>query len=131
MKRDLTKMDIRILEVLWASKEPLSYSQIVEVDLSLNSNTVQAQLRKLLKLGLIRVSDVGYSGTVLCRNYEAACTKEELITDNYLEELSQMKERPAASALVCKLLDMENSNEKKAQEIKALEDMLENYKRGI
>ena len=131
MKRDLTKMDVRILEVLWESKEPLSYSQIVEVEPSLNVNTVQAQLRKLLKQGLIHVADVGYSGTVLCRNYEASCTKEELLTANYLEELSQLEERPTASSLVCKLLDMEGSKEKKAQEIKALEDMLESYKRGI
>ena len=131
MDRELTKMDVRILEVMWEQQKPMSYSQIVEVEPSLNVNTVQAQLRKLLKRELIRVADIGYSGTVLCRSYEPTYSKEELLTQNYLKELSQLEERPTASALVCRLLDMQGSKAKKQKEIRELEQMLEEYKKGI
>ena len=131
MDRELTKMDVKILEVMWEYKKPLSYGEIVALEPKLNSNTVQAQLRKLLKRELIRVADVGYSGTVLCRKYEPIYSKEEMLTDTYLKELSQLSKRPPASTLVCKLLDMEESKKKRVEEIKALEEMLESYKRGI
>lgn len=131
MKYELTKTDLKILKVMWESNEPLSYGKIIEKEPTLNSNTVQAQLRKLLKKELIRVADVGYSGTVLCRLYEPVITAEELATVNYLEELTKIKKRPAMSDLVCALLDMEGSKKKKMAEIEELKKMLDKYKRGL
>ena len=131
MDRELTKMDVKILEVMWREQKPMSYSQIVEAEPTLNANTVQAQLRKMLKKEWIRVADIGYSGTVLCRSYEPVYTKEEMLTSNYIKELSQLGKHPVASALVCRLLDMEGSKAKKKKEIEELEKMLEEYKKGI
>jgi hypothetical protein len=53
------------------------------------------------------------------------------LTSNYIKELSQLGKRPVASALVCRLLDMEGSKAKKKKEIEELEKMLEEYKKGI
>ena len=127
----LTKADMRILEVLWKSDKPLTYCQIVEIEPSLNINTVQTQLRKLLKNEYVKVADITYSGTVLCRCYEASMTEEELATGRYVNELSKMKKRPLTSSLVCNLLDMESSKEQKLEDINELEKMLEEYKRNL
>lgn len=75
----LTKREIQIMQILWNSTSPLSAREITETSNELNQNTVQAVLRKLLKANYITAASIGYSGTVLTRQYTAVLTQEEYL----------------------------------------------------
>lgn len=68
------------MTVLWNTEKALSASDIERNDPSLNKNTIQAVLRKLLKYQLIAVDDIGYSGTVLTRLFRPTIAQEEFVT---------------------------------------------------
>ncbi len=126
-----TKKDYEILTILWNSEEPLSYHEIVEKGNGINVNTVQAQIRKLLKKEVIYVADIVYSGTVLCRKYLPKMKEDEFAAKYFAKEFSEVEVKPSTSSLVCALLDMESNGEKKKEEIKELEKMLREYKKCI
>ncbi len=75
----ITNRQLEIMQVLWDSDKPLTASEIVDKDTDLNINTVQVCIRQLLKKEYIKVADIVYSGTVLCRSYTYIVTKEEYV----------------------------------------------------
>lgn len=75
----ITNRQLEIMQVLWDLDKPLTASEIVEKDTDLNINTVQVCIRQLLKKEYIKVADIVYSGTVLCRSYTYIVTKEEYV----------------------------------------------------
>ncbi|MGX7199997.1 BlaI/MecI/CopY family transcriptional regulator [Enterococcus nangangensis] len=89
--QELTKKERQIMNIFWNENKSLSANNIILLDSSLSKNTVQAVLRKLLKYKLIHVVDIGYSGTVLTRLYEARISQEEfvaeLLTDDAFKNL--------------------------------------------
>ncbi|KRM55355.1 BlaI/MecI/CopY family transcriptional regulator [Lacticaseibacillus sharpeae] len=90
-KIKITRREEDILHVLWDSDEPLAANQVAaKTDISMN--TVQSVLRKLLKGEFIRVEHIGYSGTVLTREYVANITEEDyyatLISKSALKALA-------------------------------------------
>ncbi|WP_164507455.1 BlaI/MecI/CopY family transcriptional regulator [Lacticaseibacillus songhuajiangensis] len=86
----LTRREEDILKVLWASDKPLA-AHAVSDQADISMNTVQSVLRKLLKAGYIKAASIGYSGTVLTREYVATLTEEEyyatVISSNALKGL--------------------------------------------
>ena len=78
MKR-LTNKQLEVMEVLWDSDEPLKASDIVERNSNININTAQAALKALLKLNYVRVADIVYSGTVLCRCFAPAIDERDYL----------------------------------------------------
>lgn len=78
MKR-LTNKQLEVMEVLWDSDEPLKASDIVERNKNININTAQAALKTLLKLNYVRVADIVYSGTVLCRCFAPAIDERDYL----------------------------------------------------
>lgn len=74
----LTGRDMDILDILWKPENPMTASQITDAKDGLTINTVQSVLQKLLKLELVEVADIVYSGTVLCRSYRAAVSAQEI-----------------------------------------------------
>lgn len=64
----LTPSQLNIMKTLWDKKEPMIASDFVQLDPSLNLNSVQSALRSLLKKNYIEVSDIVYSGKVLTGN---------------------------------------------------------------
>lgn len=75
----LTKKQNEVMSILWESKEPLSAQQIKSKNDDLNMNTVQQVLRALLKMGYIKVADIGYSHTVLTRLYSSIVSQSDYI----------------------------------------------------
>ena len=74
----LTQREMDVMTILWKSETPLVASEIANSNSSLNINTVQAVIRKLLNKKYIVVADIVYSGTVLTRSYKPAISKKEM-----------------------------------------------------
>ncbi len=74
-KIKLTRREEDILHVLWRSDKALS-ARVIADETDISMNTVQAVLRKLLKGEYIETASIGYSGTVLTREYVATITED-------------------------------------------------------
>ena len=70
------------MKTLWDKKEPMIASDFVQLDPSLNLNSVQSALRSLLKKNYIEVSDIVYSGKVLTRSYIPVVSSEDYASEN-------------------------------------------------
>lgn len=123
--------DIDVLNILWNSEKPLTASEIVSAqpELELSVNTVQAVLRKLLNHQLIRIADIVYSGSVLCRSYEPAVSPEEFSVLQWNLESRKIQSAISKSTLFAALLETEKDPDKKRAEIKELEQLLEKYRK--
>ena len=84
--KKLTPSQLNIMKTLWDKKEPMIASDFVQLDPSLNLNSVQSALRSLLKKNYIEVSDIVYSGKVLTRRYIPVVSSvlEDLLSSNIL-----------------------------------------------
>lgn len=121
----LTKKEIDVMTILWESDTPLVASEITKKDESLNINTVQAVIRKLLNKKYIEVANIVYSGTVLTRSYRPTLSKNELTVQRFIGQL-QENNKVSIPNLVTTLL----KHEKNEQEvIKELETLLEERKK--
>lgn len=82
----LTRRQLEVMRVLWIADEPLTASEILKRDLELNINTVQSVVKTLLEKEFIKVADIVYSGTVLCRSYIP------LMTEQYYKEMMDLQQ---------------------------------------
>lgn len=124
----LTEKEMEIMTILWQSDKPLVASEITKVNKSLNINTVQAVIRKLLGKEYIEVADIVYSGTVLTRSYRPVLTKNELTVQQFAEQLREENNKIIIPNLVATLLKHEK-NEKEI--IEQLEKLLEERKKTL
>lgn len=127
----LTGRDMDILDILWNSENPMTASQITEAKDGLTINTVQSVLRKLLKLELVEVADIVYSGTVLCRSYRASVSAQEIALSRFVSESRRLPDGISPSSFVAALLDTETDKEARAKEIQKLEHLLQDYKKNL
>lgn len=128
---NLTRRDMDILNILWGSDSSLTASQIAQSDEGLTINTVQAVIRKLLKAELIKVDDIVYSGTVLCRSYAPAISADEFALSQFGNEYQKMQGRISKSTLMASLLGNEKDPGMIRKDIEELESMLEDYKKKL
>ena len=84
MSKQLSKREIDVMKILWASDKPLSSLEVSLHNTKLSKNTIQAVLKSLLNDGFIEVSDIAYSGTVLTRCYRPIVSMAEYVRDNFL-----------------------------------------------
>lgn len=77
--KKITGKQLDVMHALWESHKAMTASEIVQDNAELNINTVQASLKQLLKKEYIRVADIVYSGTVLCRSYAPLISKEQYV----------------------------------------------------
>lgn len=80
--KKLTQSQLSIMKTLWAENKAMIASDFVQLDPSLNLNSVQSSLRSLLKKNYIEVSDIVYSGKVLTRSYVPTISADEYATEN-------------------------------------------------
>lgn len=73
---------IKYHENIMGQKKPMIASDFVQLDPSLNLNSVQSALRSLLKKNYIEVSDIVYSGKVLTRRYIPVVSSEDYASEN-------------------------------------------------
>ena len=74
-----TKRERQIMNIFWNSDKPLSANDIAVQQQDLSKNTIQAVVRKLKNHDLLKVADIGYSGTVLTRLYSPNVTQEDFL----------------------------------------------------
>lgn len=104
MKRLSTKQ-LQIMNILWDSDKPLIASQILNLDNSLNINTIQCVLKGLLKKNYIELADIVYSGTVLARSYRFIIPKSD-----YYQNLFDELKNPSDSSIVLVTLAQQEKN---------------------
>lgn len=80
--KKLTQSQLSIMKTLWAENKAMIASDFVQLDPSLNLNSVQSSLRSLLKKNYIEVSDIVYSGKVLTRSYVPTISADEYAAEN-------------------------------------------------
>lgn len=54
--KKLTKKQVEIMKIFWASEHPLAASDILKLDESMNINTIRASIQSLLKADYIEVA---------------------------------------------------------------------------
>ena len=79
--KKITNKQLEVMQVLWNTDRSLTASEIADADEALNINTVQVCIRQLLKKEYIKVADIVYSGTVLCRCYSPVIQKQDYVAE--------------------------------------------------
>jgi len=115
----LTKRELDVMTILWESSRPLVASEITKKDESLNINTVQAVIRKLLDKKYIEVDDIVYSGTVLTRSYKPALSKKEMAVQRFIGQF-QENDKVSIPNLVATLLKHEKNEQEVIEELELL-----------
>ena len=82
MTTQLTKKELQLMTVLWNPSIALSANDISNINPDLNKNTIQVVLKKLLDKELIKVDNIGYSGTVLTRLYVPVVSQEAYVSQS-------------------------------------------------
>ena len=115
----LTKRELDVMTILWESSRPLVASEITKIDETLNINTVQAVIRKLLDKKYIEVDDIVYSGTVLTRSYKPALSKKEMAVQRFIGQF-QENDKVSIPNLVATLLKHEKNEQEVIEELELL-----------
>ncbi|MBE5990633.1 putative transcriptional regulator [Lacrimispora xylanisolvens] len=115
----LTKRELDVMTILWESSRPLVASEITKIDETLNINTVQAVIRKLLDKKYIEVDDIVYSGTVLTRSYKPALSKNEMAVQRFIGQF-QENDKVSIPNLVATLLKHEKNEQEVIEELELL-----------
>ena len=104
-------------------KEPMIASDFVQLDPSLNLNSVQSALRSLLKKNYIEVSDIVYSGKVLTRRYIPVVSSEDYASEN----INGVLEDLLSSNILLQYVESEND----IKVIERLQEKLEERKKNL
>ena len=118
-KQSLTKKELEIMEILWDNDKPLTASDIKEKH-TVNPNTVEACLRTLLKKEKIKVADIVYSNTVLCRSYTPVLKRDEYWASCYRQSAGDKN----TAQLIARFIDETDD----LNEIGQLEDLIQKKK---
>ena len=112
---------MEIMTILWESEEPIVASEIARRGDNLTVNTVQSLLKKLMKLGYIKVADIVYSGTVLSRCYTPVISADDYEMNNMMlitRYPTNLRACPALSALFWTMTRILNSFYQKSMNCK-------------
>lgn len=120
MKKKLSKQQLEVMKVLWDSPTPLIASDIVKLHEHLNSNTVQACLRALIKNEVIEVAEIVYSGTVLTRSYRPLISRDEYFNETYQDLVGDLSD----TSLIASLINTKTSMD----ELEKLEQIIQQRK---
>lgn len=113
--QNLTRKELEVMEILWANDRPLTASDIKEKH-TVNPNTVDACLRTLLKKEMIKVADIVYSNTVLCRSYTPVLKRDEYWASCYRQSAGSQN----TTQLIARFIDETDD----LNEISQLEDLI-------
>lgn len=128
-KSKLTKTDMAIMRVLWKSNDPLLVSEMVKLDESLSTPTVQRRLKQLVKKEYIEVADIVQSGKVLARRYRPLKTSDDFLENEFTDLLPTIGNKAAFSmGIISALL---NDSEDDETVISELEDFIKEQKNRI
>ena len=124
----LNPRELEVLKILHASEQPLTSTQIVRSGDELTQSTVQAVLRKLMANDMIEVQGVTHSGNVLSRTFGATEKSKEILTQRFLDSYKDYKNIISIRKAVEGMLDMEEDEAKRAEDIKGIEKVVAELK---
>lgn len=127
----LNPRELEVLKILHASEQPLTSTQIVRSGDELTQSTVQAVLRKLMANGMIEVQGVTHSGNVLSRTFGATEKSKEILTQRFLDSYKDYKNIISIRMAVEGMLNMEEDEAKREEDIKGVEDVVAGLKAGL
>ena len=81
MQYRLTNKELEIMRVLWTSKKELSITDFIQINTALNTSTVQASLRSLLKKSYVRIAGIEQHNKVLARTYLPVLEESDYLMD--------------------------------------------------
>jgi Predicted transcriptional regulator len=116
----LSNKEKQIMIIFWNSLTSLTASDICKIDSSLNPNTVQASLKKLLKYKFIEVADIVYSGTVLARKYQTVITVDKYASMQLQDYYQSCHNKGSLSNLVSYFLEEDNQREETLSELEKI-----------
>lgn len=106
--KHLTVRENEIMEIFWHSDKPLSANDVYNAQPELSKNTIQAVLRKLLKMNYLEVAGIGYNKNSLTREFKASISQSQYFS-NFLVESESFQ-------LACQFV-------KKTKDTKSLEEL--------
>lgn len=130
MRRQLKEKEYDILQLLIHAEKPLTALEITKTDKALTVNTVQAILRNLIKMDLVKVSEIVYSGNVLARSFCPSDNATEVLQQLFLEDVTLFHKVISKEALLTAMLQANCDEEEQHETIAVLEQLLEEYKIG-
>lgn len=119
MKERLSKRELDIMEVLWDANEPLSANDILNLIPDITMNTIQPNLKKLMKKGFIEVSGVGYTKNSITRQFVPLVSQSKYIS-KYLNQ-SALKDFA--------MMFVESSSSK--EELQELRDLIDEKRKEL
>ena len=128
-KYKLTRRETDLLEILWKADKALASSDFPQYDKTLATSTTLINLRKLLRKGLIIVSDHEIRNKALTRTYVPALTKQEYETKKYFNAIDKCEFN--ASSFLASFFEGNTDNESKLAELKKLEKVLKDWETDI
>lgn len=124
-KIKLTGRELEIMNILWETGIPMAAKDFLDVNPSLSINTVQWALKTLLNRGYIEVAGVGYSNTVLARNYLPVFSADEYLVNQMMK--SNICKNISVEGVIAAFL--KEKSDKKT--IEKLEGILQQYRDDI
>lgn len=128
---NLTTKERQILDILWDSARPMTATEISDMCQSLNKNTVKCVVRNLLTNNYIKVADIVYSGTVLCRRYQPVLSRVNFITTQLKDTFLNYKDLISKADVFASLISEEEDPAVALNDIMEMEKMLKEYKDKI
>ena len=118
MDYNITKSELEVLHVLWASGVPLSRSGILanSKDKGWKDSSVHILLNSMLKKGAIREAGFIKCGKTCGRVYEAALSCEEY----YVSTLDYKRQKPDPAKLLDAYIARNGLDEEKRAELKKI-----------
>ena len=119
--KKLTKKQVEIMKIFWASEHPLAASDILKLDESIN--TIRASIQSLLKADYIEVAGIEHRGNVLARTYTSKIKIEEYIISNFAGINNKISKKSLVAQFIKNEEDEEVINELE-QELKHRKEIL-------
>lgn len=117
---ELTKSEMEIMDVLWASEQPLSRSDLLErpEEKTWKDSSVHILLNGLLQKGAIREAGVVKRSKTYGRTFSPTMTREEY----YAATIFSHRHKPQIVGLIAALLKREDITPEELAQISALVD---------
>ena len=117
---ELTKSEMEIMDVLWASEQPLSRSDLLErsEEKTWKDSSVHILLNGLLQKGAIREAGVVKRSKTYGRTFSPTMTREEY----YAVTIFSHRHKPQIVGLIAALLKREDITPEELAQISALVD---------
>lgn len=125
----LNPRELEVLKILHESDRALTSSEIVNRGMGLTQSTVQAVLRKLLETEMVDVQGVTHSGNVLSRTFGATEKSRTVLLEKFMSDYQCFRCIVSMKEIVSGMLEMDESESKRAEDIKGLKELLADMKK--